>query len=484
MAPRFFSIVRPLAAVLAWSLINGGASLALDEVKVHTSGSTSANVLIYKIAQEQGFYKEENLNVLTIAATSQAGIQGLVGGSFDFSQILGQTSAAILHGAPLKNVMVFDTKPLFWFFGGKKIRRVQDLKGGKLIGVSSLGANTDQMTREILAMNGIDPRKDVVIQGTGTGAVRLAALIGGSLDAAITNPTESIVARKQGLNELFFYGDYDLNIVSGGTDNHLMLVDLSPKEVTGKAAEVGLDRAFLSGMDGASLVGTLQHFSTWRYGSNFFFADVSGGPDLEVADTDLGVYLIWDRQRQFLTSGDTAATAAAAPAPAAEWKASGAKGHFTLSSLTGAPLAAQILKQKWVRPNKRIFDNSKISDHFAIIPTLQTPRSLNEAEQKLYDLVVRRFLAVFFPSAEYLVTTRITQAVGHHFKTEGKVLVKPGWLAIYGKEAADQDPDAKEGDKGQNLVPVKPGEMVRSETVEAKGLKTRPPARSGSAINR
>jgi ABC-type nitrate/sulfonate/bicarbonate transport system substrate-binding protein len=191
-------------------------SWAIDDIKVHTSGSTSANVLIYKIAQEKGFYKEENLNVLTIAASSSAGIQGLVGGSFDFSQILGQTSAAILHGAPLKNVMVFDTRPLFWFFGGKKVRRLEDLKGGKLVGVSSLGANTDQMTREVLAMNGIDPRKDVVIQGTGTGAIRLAALLGGSLDAAITNPTESIVARKQGLNELFFYGDYDLNIVSGG----------------------------------------------------------------------------------------------------------------------------------------------------------------------------------------------------------------------------------------------------------------------------
>jgi NitT/TauT family transport system substrate-binding protein len=202
--------------VVATLLIGNTSAIALDEVRVHTSGSTSANVLIYKIAQEKGFYREENLNVLTIAATSQAGIQGLVGGSFDFSQILGQTSAAILHGAPLKNVMVFDTKPLFWFFGSKKIKRLEDLKGGKLVGVSSLGANTDQMTREVLAMNGIDPRKDVVIQGTGTGAIRLAALVGGSLDAAITNPTESIMARKQGMNELFFYGDYDLNVVSGG----------------------------------------------------------------------------------------------------------------------------------------------------------------------------------------------------------------------------------------------------------------------------
>jgi len=210
---QFLSVILIALALLAGHV---SPAAALDEVKVHTSGSTSANVLIYKIAQERGFYREENLNVLTVAANSSAGIQGLVGGSFDFSQILGQTSAAILHGAPLKNVMVFDTKPLFWFFGSKKIKRLEDLKGGKLIGVSSLGANTDQMTREVLAMNGIDPRKDVVIQGTGTGPIRLAALVGGSLDAAIANPTESIMARKQGMNELFFYGDYDLNVVSGG----------------------------------------------------------------------------------------------------------------------------------------------------------------------------------------------------------------------------------------------------------------------------
>ncbi|WP_411904663.1 DNA topoisomerase, partial [Salmonella enterica] len=71
--------------------------------------------------------------------------------------------------------------------------------------------------------------------------------------------------------------------------------------------------------------------------------------------------------------------------------------------------AKKILANQWVKPNKRIFDNSKISDHFAIIPTLQAPKNLSEPEQKLYDLVVRRFLAVFFPAAEYQVTTRITE---------------------------------------------------------------------------
>ncbi|MGE0100344.1 MAG: DNA topoisomerase III [Hydrogenophaga sp.] len=146
-----------------------------------------------------------------------------------------------------------------------------------------------------------------------------------------------------------------------------------------------------------------------------------------------------------------------------------------------APHAKTAIDNNYIRPSKRIFDNSKVSDHFAIIPTLQAPSGLSEAEQKLYDLVVRRFLAVFFPSAEFTVTTRITSAVGHHFKTEGKVLVKPGWMAVYGKEAAEDVTDAKEGDKGQNLVPVREGETVRTESVDPKGLKTKPPARYSEA---
>ena len=146
-----------------------------------------------------------------------------------------------------------------------------------------------------------------------------------------------------------------------------------------------------------------------------------------------------------------------------------------------APFAAQAVKGNYVKPTKRVFDNAKVSDHFAIIPTLQAPSGLSEAEQKIYDLVVRRFMAIFFPSAEYQVTTRITTAANHSFKTEGKVLVKPGWLAIYGKEAAAEVEDAKDGDKGQNLVPVQPGEKVKGDPVEPKGLKTKPPARYSEA---
>ncbi|NYT37887.1 DNA topoisomerase III [Allopusillimonas soli] len=132
------------------------------------------------------------------------------------------------------------------------------------------------------------------------------------------------------------------------------------------------------------------------------------------------------------------------------------------------PHAKTVCAQKWVRPNRRIFDNKKISDHFAIIPTLQIPRELSDAEGKIYELVTRRFLAVFFPAAEFRVTTRITEVSGHHFKTEGKVLVSPGWMAIYGREAQQED---------GSLVPVSDGEAVRTEDIEARGLVTKPPAR-------
>ena len=135
------------------------------------------------------------------------------------------------------------------------------------------------------------------------------------------------------------------------------------------------------------------------------------------------------------------------------------------------PFASQILKNGWIKQNKKIFDNSKISDHFAIIPTLQAPKTLSEPEQKLYDLVVRRFMAVFFPSAEFKVTTRITEVSGHQFKTEGKILINPGWLTVYGKSSQDD----------KELVPVGDKETVQTESIEASALKTKPPARYSEA---
>lgn len=147
----------------------------------------------------------------------------------------------------------------------------------------------------------------------------------------------------------------------------------------------------------------------------------------------------------------------------------------TLQSLENTQygkFATQILATNWVIPNKRIFNNAKISDHFAIIPTSLNPTKLNEAETKLYDLVTKRFIAIFFPAAEFLITTRITRVENEPFKTEGKVMINPGWRAVYGQSIKTDD---EEGDT--TLVAITPGEPVATEEIGIIANQTRPPAR-------
>jgi len=113
-----------------------------------------------------------------------------------------------------------------------------------------------------------------------------------------------------------------------------------------------------------------------------------------------------------------------------------------LAQITGAdlaPHASRVLDAGWVRPNKRIFNNAQISDHFAIIPTTQSAAKLDDIEAKVFDMIARRFVAVFHPAAEFAVTTRTSEIGPHRFKTEGKVLTAPGWLAVYGRNAIDED---------------------------------------------
>jgi ABC-type nitrate/sulfonate/bicarbonate transport system substrate-binding protein len=188
---------------------------ALDQVYVHVSAGISPNTLLYRFTKEKGFYREEGLDALLIQAGMLPGIQGLVGGSFHFSQILGQGAGGILRGLPLKIVMVFDTRPLNWLYASKNIKTIQDLKGGKQIAVSSFGAALDQMTRELLSKHGIDPQRDVALRAIEPTPSRLAALLTGAVDAAVLNQLDRLIAKKNGFNELLFYGD-DLEFVTAG----------------------------------------------------------------------------------------------------------------------------------------------------------------------------------------------------------------------------------------------------------------------------
>lgn len=113
----------------------------------------------------------------------------------------------------------------------------------------------------------------------------------------------------------------------------------------------------------------------------------------------------------------------------------------TMGSLTGgiAKHAEFAIKNNYVRKDPRIFNTAKVSDHHAIIPTGNTPGSLSEPERKIFDLICQRFVAVFYPSAEYLHTVRTTTVEDETFVTEGKILKNPGWKAVYGKSEEEED---------------------------------------------
>ena len=110
-----------------------------------------------------------------------------------------------------------------------------------------------------------------------------------------------------------------------------------------------------------------------------------------------------------------------------------------------------------------------MSDHFAIIPTLQTPHHLSEAEAKLYDLVVKRFLAVFFPAAEYLVTTRLTAVEGAHVQDRRQGAGR-AWLA---RDLRPRSAWRRQG----SLPKIEQGERVKTSDAKAVGAATKPPAR-------
>lgn len=129
-----------------------------------------------------------------------------------------------------------------------------------------------------------------------------------------------------------------------------------------------------------------------------------------------------------------------------------------------------------VKPSKRIFNNAKISDHFAIVPSGEPPHGhLDEVQQKIYDMIVRRFIAVFFPAAQFEVTTRITRVEKDAFRTDGKIITDPGWLTVYGREAAVDD----EG--GESLVAISDNEAAKVLDLEVKENATKPPARFNEA---
>jgi len=135
--------------------------------------------------------------------------------------------------------------------------------------------------------------------------------------------------------------------------------------------------------------------------------------------------------------------------------------------------AAEAIAKKYVHPDKRIFNNTKVSDHHAIIPTNVLPSDLSEPEAKIYQMVVQRFLAVFFPAALYQNTRRLSVVKEETFLTEGKILLQAGWKAIYGASI--------DSDEEHLLEPLPKDGKVRCDTIDQEDKETVPPPRFNEA---
>jgi len=160
----------------------------------------------------------------------------------------------------------------------------------------------------------------------------------------------------------------------------------------------------------------------------------------------------------------------------------------TARGLTGIPAvreAAAYVAGLDVLPLARVVNDAKVDDHHAIIPTGELPRrELTGDDARVFDLVVRRFLAVFHPEARFEDTEIITESGGHRFRTRGRRLIEAGWrAAAFGEEAAAEEPPAAgdEDEPRQTLPKVDEGETGTCEKAEVLEKQTKPPPRYSEA---
>ena len=134
------------------------------------------------------------------------------------------------------------------------------------------------------------------------------------------------------------------------------------------------------------------------------------------------------------------------------------KCHGILAGLKDYAQFTQPLAGRKLPKTKRVFDNSKVTDHHAIIPTGVQPVALTDFERKVFDLVARRFIAVFYPDCQYASTAVIGQAGQVEFKANGREILVPGWRVLFEKDKSDDKTD-KSDDEERVLPTFTPGEQ-------------------------
>lgn len=208
------------------------SSPALSQLKKIRFSTTSIAVteLQFRIAQLKGFYREEGLDLETLLIRGAVGMQALIGGSVDYASAAGALIAAAVRGAPVRLVLIVNSKPQFDLVGQPEIKSVQQLKG-KLVGISSRGGAVDLLTQSILTHHGITPHKDVTLLVIGTPEEMSIALRTGRIAACLLTPPRNLILYREGFSRLVYSGDYMNTYPTGGIGTTEEKIRTNPSEV-------------------------------------------------------------------------------------------------------------------------------------------------------------------------------------------------------------------------------------------------------------
>ncbi len=184
-------------------------------VRISSPGASSYS-MPFRISHDLGFYVEEGLDVRIFGGVKTApSVQMLVGGSVEATQTVGTTTlAAILQGAPLKVVMIFNDTPSYWLYSKKSIRSFADLKDAKVASITP-GSTGDRLLKIVLERNGVNWKKELTIVYIGTTDVLIKALLSGSVDAAVLSLPGILVAKDAGFLELASFKS-EVGALTGG----------------------------------------------------------------------------------------------------------------------------------------------------------------------------------------------------------------------------------------------------------------------------
>ncbi|HEY7318819.1 MAG TPA: ABC transporter substrate-binding protein [Candidatus Binatia bacterium] len=210
-------------------LTSASAPAQLKKIRFSTT-SIAVTELQFRIAQLKGFYREEGLDLETLLIRGSVGMQALIGGSVDYASAAGSIIAAAVRGAPVRLVLIVNSKPQFDLVGRPEIKSVQQLKG-KVIGISSRGGAVDLLTQLILTHHGLTPNRDATLIVIGTPEELATALRTGLIAACLLSPPRQLILYREGFSKLAYSGDYLTSYPSGGIGATEEKIRTNPNEV-------------------------------------------------------------------------------------------------------------------------------------------------------------------------------------------------------------------------------------------------------------